>query len=118
MALVNLKRTQEEVRPDLPAVSEMRNKEEYPYGLRITLNKDTLQKLDFPVNQVKIAQSLDLACKAQVVGIHSDVIPNEPEGMSVELQITDLDFSMPEPPSRFKSFHDQQTSGPGGEVTE
>jgi len=93
MALVDLKKTQEEVRPNVEAPSEVRRTEEYPYGLRLTLDKDSLSKLELPIKQLNVNGTVDLICKGKIIDIRSNLSADESEDQSVEIQITHLDFN-------------------------
>jgi hypothetical protein len=65
-------------------------REEYPSGLLITLDGDTLRKLALDVGDFKIGQVIDIIGQAEVVGIESSPRQIAGHEQSVELQITAL----------------------------
>jgi len=62
---------------------------DFPYGLRIELNKDSLKKLGLKVSDFEIASEVCLVAKAEVCGISSNKRSNY-ESESVSLQICEL----------------------------
>lgn len=64
---------------------------DYPYGLRIDLNKESLSALGLSVGQFKIGETVCLKCKADVISVRA-VKSRDDESENVELQITDLGF--------------------------
>ncbi|MDF7242957.1 capsid staple protein [Proteus mirabilis] len=84
MKLTNLKTSTETYEN---TKGEKETREEYPYGLRISLENDTIEKLDVSIPDV--GESIELSAVAKIL---SKSI-NEREGKKsvyVELQITDL----------------------------
>lgn len=61
---------------------------EYPYGLRISLDTDSLKKLGTSVSDLMAGQSVSLTAKAKVVSISAS--DGEYKSESLDLQITDL----------------------------
>lgn len=84
MSLVNLKSSTETFEN---SQGEKETREEYPYGLRLSLDNNTLEKLSVSIPDV--GESLSLSGIAKVIAKSI----NESEGKKsvyVELQITDL----------------------------
>lgn len=64
----------------------------YPYGLRITLDKDSLKKMN--INKMpEVGSFIDLCAKAKVVSLSED---EQFGDKSVTLQIVEMDFESPE----------------------
>lgn len=65
---------------------------EYPYGLRIDLNMECLEKLDKALPDFKPGQDMSLSAKVKVKRV--DMSEDEDGGQrgSVELQITHMDL--------------------------
>ena len=89
MDLHDMKRTKEEkkeygsestVRPSSPDV------EEYPYGLSISLEKESLEKLGLDVDDFNLDSKVDIICLAKVESLHESSSKNN-SSSSVSLQI-------------------------------
>ena len=64
---------------------------EYPYGLMITLDKDSLGKLKIDVDKCSVGNEFVLTAKCRVVGISSrQSFGNGGDYESVEIQITKM----------------------------
>jgi hypothetical protein len=61
----------------------------YPYGLRITLGPEVLEKLDL-VKLPEVGQMMGLHAVVEVVGVNLENAENGGRDKRVELQITDL----------------------------
>lgn len=87
MAFTDMAKTPEEIQEDVSPLSTEVNR--YPYGLRITLTKDEIDKLDVDHTDWEVGDVFHLHAFAKVVSISS----NETEGgedCTVQLQITHL----------------------------
>lgn len=62
----------------------------YPYGLSITLDNDSIEKLKLGIP--KVGQTLKLEAKVQVTGCSSHKTAGNESYTSVTLQITDMDL--------------------------
>ena len=62
----------------------------YPYGLRICLNSDQLEKLGLEVGDVSVGDTIHLNAFAKVVSIRQTEMDGGKSESSVELQITDI----------------------------
>lgn len=60
---------------------------EYPYGLRLDLNDDTLKKLKMSVQDFSVGDEVLIKAKATVTNLGQD----EDDGDRLSLQITDMD---------------------------
>lgn len=67
--------------PDVP---------KYPYGLKIRLRPEEMEKLNFQKDP-EVNQEFSLVAKVKVVEVSSD--PENPEKKSMELQIVEMDLS-------------------------
>lgn len=70
-----------------PAESDV----EYPYGLSITLCKESLKMLNLQARDFNVGDEVELECKAKVVGVRSKTGRMDSDS-SVELQITHMEF--------------------------
>jgi hypothetical protein len=71
-------------------ISEKRPKgSSYPYGLRLTLNKDQLRKMKISPRDMTIGDKVEIEAMAKVVRISESYGPDD-EDKSIELQITKL----------------------------
>lgn len=61
------------------------SKPEYPHGLRLTLNKDSLKALGKTAKDFSVGETGELAANCKICSIHSDE-----DGDRVELQIIAL----------------------------
>ena len=76
---------------DYMTETPMDYEEEYPYGLRINLDKDSLKKLKLDVDEFEIDEPVVIMAKAEVKSLSkSDDASGERQDMS--LQITDMDI--------------------------
>lgn len=62
---------------------------EYPYGLALTLDDDSLKKLGLSVDGLKVGQAMELHARAEVKSLSKSESEGE-QHQSVGLQITDL----------------------------
>jgi len=90
MKLQSMKRTKKEKKEyeETMAVDSMEG-EDYPYGLRIRLEKESLESLGLDVDDFSIGGKVDLVCEAEVVSLSESVNENNSHA-DVSLQITDL----------------------------
>lgn len=73
-----------------PVVSE--SKEEYPWGLRITLNNEELLKLGIDVTSFTVGETVGLTAKAKVTDLSSSE-DDHGTRQNISLQITSLAIS-------------------------
>src|SRR4051812_346583 len=89
MAMKSMKMTSAEKEASSPEVA-MPKQDPYPYGLRITLDKDAIKKLGIDLPEV--GETLELHALAKVTDCHA----SQSEGgeyASCSLQITDLEVA-------------------------
>lgn len=93
MALTNMKMTRKEAGTELCCDTSSDNKPEYPYGLRIDLNDEALQRLGFDTLPA-VGTVVEITARAvvQSVSAHDDGEPSRDVG----LQITDIDVQAPD----------------------
>lgn len=116
MAMKSLKITKSEAKKDAALcqpIAGLESQDRYPYELRITLDDDTLKKLDIksvPTAGTKIV----FEARATVIGSSE----RETQGdvrKSVDLQITDMDFETPEQESEEDRIT-REDSGPASRL--
>ena len=88
MKLINMKRTKTEKKGNIEtcAPCDSSSVEEYPYGLEIRLEKETLKKLGIDVDDIAIGRKLIVEAIAKVTNLNKSL--NDSSSMS--LQITDM----------------------------
>jgi hypothetical protein len=64
---------------------------DYPYGLRLSLNDDTLKKLKMKAEDFEMDEEFFLTAKVSVVGVSVDKMASGKRS-SVDLQITELEI--------------------------
>lgn len=62
----------------------------YPWGLSISLDNDSLRKLDLDGGDLTVGSTLSLRAKVEVVSISSNESKGGDSNQNVSLQITDL----------------------------
>lgn len=84
--LVSMKKTAEEKKAEGKEDSVLGSSDDYPWGLRLNLDKESLDKLDV---DLKVGQEVYVSGLAKVVRVSESADENV-ERHSVELQITDI----------------------------
>lgn len=87
-ALVSMKRSKAEVKKDMEPCGPM-DTERYPYGLRISLQKDELEKLGI-TSLPGVGDTLELEATVKVVSVSAGASEGGNARMSMDLQITDM----------------------------
>jgi len=84
MTMTNMKLSKKESTKEISPVSV--SKPNYPWGLRVTLNRDALKKLKINASEFEKDQEVTLICKARVsrISISTD---DYADAESVDLQI-------------------------------
>jgi beta-lactam-binding protein with PASTA domain len=93
MKLTSLKvtaaeRKEREKRFDKPMA--VGGRDEYPYGLRITLDKATLKKLGLKLSSFDVEQCVEIKAYGHVKSLRSSQGTDFDSDTSLEIQITDL----------------------------
>ena len=111
MKLVSLKRPKEKAVADSKPVDA--SPEPYPWGTRITLEKEELDKLQITVDDFGIGNKVSIMADAEVVSLRESV-DQQNKTKSVELQITAIGLDKPktQKKSRFKEFQAIRDSQP------
>ena len=91
MKLINMAMSAEEAREQYPTTLATEDAEgpKYPYGLRLTLDDDCLEKLGMTA-MPKVGDKLMLTAMVEVVGTSTNERQGGDEESCVDLQITDL----------------------------
>lgn len=93
MSMSDMKLTKKESKEMMPttSISEKYEGPEYPYGLMITLDKDSLKKLNLDASKIQTGKKFTLTASCQVVAVSSRQSFGNGGGYeSVELQITKM----------------------------
>lgn len=91
MDLHDMKRTKEEKKERRPDEAEpiSPDVEEYPYGLNINLEKESMEKLGLDVDDFNLGSKVDIVCLARVDSLHESSNKHN-SSSSVNLQITKM----------------------------
>jgi len=110
MALTSLKRKPKKAEK-IDAPEPMQDL--YPWGLRITLEKEELDKLDLTVANFDIGDKVSIVAEAEVVSLRESANQKN-KTKSVELQIMAVDLGKPKAQrkSKFKEFQMIRDSQP------
>lgn len=87
MALVDLKRDKKDERP----VEPMEDSPDYPWGLNLNLDQDTLDKLDLDPTDFEVGEELPLVGVVKVTSISKHDSEVGGPGSSVGLVVTKLE---------------------------
>lgn len=117
MELVSLKRAEKKVSTEEKAIEPMR--EPYPYGTRITLEKEELDKLQMAVTDFEIGNKVTIMADAEVVSLRESANQRN-KTKSVELQITAIGLGQPktQKKSKYKEFQTMRDSQPSASMTD
>lgn len=66
---------------------------EYPYGLRLDLNKESLEKLGKSANDFKMDDEMEMTCRVKVCGMSSSSYSDGDSYESVDLQIVSMELN-------------------------
>lgn len=94
----------------LKAETPMSDHEQYPYGLRLTLEEQELGKLGLSVKGLDVNENLSIKAVAKVSGLEDRSFEDGRKRQSVSLIITKLDVDRPK--SKTMSYFDKQKEGP------
>lgn len=75
---------------DMCSPCDMDGGDAYPYGLRLSLNSDTLDKLDMELP--KVGKSMTITCKVRVISATQHERENGEKSRDCALQVTDMEF--------------------------
>lgn len=93
----------------MPAMSEG---DRYPWGLRITLEKEDLAKLGLKASGFKIGQTVAIQAQAKVTSINSrESTGSDGTYQDVGIQIEKLDLGMKS--GKFAGYKNEKDKGPG-----
>ena len=65
---------------------------EYPWGLRITLDRHAIDKLGLNVSKCCVGEEVELNCRAEIISIRQDKNGYHGSDEEVQLQITHLSY--------------------------
>lgn len=89
MALTNMKRAKGKETRDYDGPVAIGDEEDYPYGLQISLEKESLEKLGMDVSDFTIGGKVDVVCQVEVTRM-SESAGQDGDYSDVSLQITDM----------------------------
>jgi hypothetical protein len=110
MALTDMKRKpKKNIKTEEMAVPVSED-EGYPWGLRVTLREEDLQKLGVSAKEFTLQEAISLTAEAKVTLIQKDVGSDYTE---VTLQITKLSLGKGQKASKYSQYDKQRKAGPG-----
>ncbi len=68
----------------------------YPYGLSISLDEDSLKKLDIDISDYSVGDELELHAKVKVRSLRQSESETSGKDRSMDLQVTDMCLESPE----------------------
>ena len=89
MELHDMKRTKTEIKERESDAPTSIGKNEYPYGLSINLEKESLDKLGLDIDDFNLDAKVDIVCQAEVSSTHESSNKHDTSA-SVSLQITGM----------------------------
>lgn len=90
--MVNMELTEKESKKD--TVESMENQmPKYPWGLSISLDNDSLEKLGMEDEDFEAGQEFTIECRVKVMGFSEDETINDGVRKCVRLQITEMEVS-------------------------
>lgn len=92
MDLHDMKRTKEEKKEysgDAPVAVDSVGVDDYPYGLEISLEKESLEKLGIDIDDFAIGGTVEMICQAEVVRLHESASKRDTNA-SASIQITKM----------------------------
>lgn len=81
------------------------DKPEYPYGLTITLNPESLEKLGIDAKSLKMSQAFKVIAEAKVKEIREVKENGDVQEFSVELQLCEMDVEKEETEKTADEFY-------------
>jgi hypothetical protein len=90
MSMINMKMSREEAK-EYNTIEANHDAPEYPYGLRIDLNDDSLEKLGITALP-KVGTEMTMTCKVTVTSVSAYDRQGGEAEQSVCLQITDMEL--------------------------
>ena len=91
MKLISMKRTKTEKKGNIEtcAPCDSSSVEEYPYGLEIRLEKESLKKLGIDVDDIAIGRKVIIEATAKVTNLNKSISASN-DSSSMSIQITDM----------------------------
>ena len=113
---MKLSKKQKKAGMEVPTTASGSDGPDYPWGLEINLEKDSLEKLNLGATSFKIGETGMIHAKYEVTRL-SETASSEGSGASsVNLQLTDLALEKKSLKSKVKGWQGLQNSEPGGKA--
>ena len=76
---------------NMPAIDGAQNSgPRYPYGLELSLEKSSIEKLGLDFNKTSVGDEIDISCKGRVTRLSSNERSGGGPEKSMSIQITDM----------------------------
>ena len=105
------KKSKKEMNKEMVVPMDM--SEQYPYGLRFSLQNEEIKKLGLDIGKLKIEQTGMISAKVEIIEISSNESAGGNDQRRIELQITELETSfdkIKKKSNKFKSYKDDMDS--------
>ena len=90
MDLISMQRTKSEKKEDTgPEVATEYERPDYPYGLEISLEEESMEKLGLDVENFSVGGKIELVCNGEITRTHESA-GKDHNNSSVSIQITDM----------------------------
>ena len=101
----NMRMNAEEKKDLYSPESVIDDKPEYPYGLTITLNQESIEKLGIDAKSLKIGQAFKVLAEAKIKEIREVKENGDVQEHSIELQICEMDMAKEEEEKSADQFY-------------
>lgn len=92
--MANMRRTKQQMKRSRSDAAISSKPDPYPWGLQLSLEKDSLKKLKISAKDQEIGAKVGISGKGEITHISTSA-GQEGESESISIQITDLELSKP-----------------------
>lgn len=110
MKLISLKRKPKKSK-DVPEAIES-DRSLYPYGTRITLEKESISTLALSFKELKIGQKVAVQATGTVIELAQNDRDDRDDSKRIEIQLTEIGVDTGES-TKFAEYEKTQKAGPG-----
>ena len=110
MKLISLKRKLKKSKEIPEAISSDRSL--YPYGTRITLEKESISALALPFKELEIGQKVVVQAAGTVIELAQNDRDDRDNSKRIEIQLTEIGVDTGES-AKFAEYEKAQKAGPG-----
>ena len=85
----------------------------YPWGLSITLEDESLNKLKLNPRDCKVGDTITIQCIAEISNLSESANARGKDRKTIGLQITQMGIQKTKGKGKFEEYSDQKNKGPG-----